>query len=235
MRRITLLLLGLALSLPAARASAGDLQVRLGAFFPRADTGADNDLFRDVNELFTRDATLEGVDSADWIGISGGAEYSFRLADAPIELGFHIDGYGRSLETSYRDFTDADGREVFQTLKVSAVPTGVTVRLVRGLRGSFQPYVGGGVDAVWYRYEEYGDFIDFFEAGLPVYSDAFLSEGWGFGAHVVAGLRIPISYDLALTAEARYLWAAKEMGGDFRRNRIDLTGVSATVGVMVRF
>jgi opacity protein-like surface antigen len=235
MRRITLLLLGLVLSLPAAEARAGDLQLRLGALFPRADTGAENDLFRDANELFTRDATLAGVDSKDWIGVTGGAEYSFRLGEAPAELGFHVDGYGRTLETSYRDFTDASGNEVFQTLKLSTVPTGVTLRLVRGLRGSFQAYAGGGVDAVWYRYEEFGDFIDFFEDDLPVFSDSFLSQGWAFGAHVVAGVRIPINYDFAITAEGRYLWAEKEMGGDFRLNRIDLTGASVTVGVMVRF
>jgi opacity protein-like surface antigen len=235
MRRITLLLLGLAVCLPAADASAGDLQIRLGPFFPRTDTGADNDLFRDVNELFTRDASLEGVDSSDWIGVSGGAEYSFKLGAAPVELGFHVDGYGRTLETSYRDFTDDFGGEIFQTLKVTIVPTGATLRLVPGWRGSFQPYVGGGVDAVWYRYEQFGDFIDFFDPDLTVTGFSFLDEGWAFGVHVVAGVRIPINYDFAITAEGRYLWAETEMGGDFRLNRIDLTGASVTLGLMVRF
>jgi len=235
MRRITLLLLGLTLSLSPTGAKAGDLQVRLGAMFPRADTGASNDLFRDLNDLFTKDASLAGVDANDWIGVSGGAEYSFRLGDTPLELGFHVDGYERTLETSYRDYTDANGRDIFQTLKLSIVPTGATLRFVHGLRGSFQLYVGGGADAVWYRYEEFGDFIDFYDPDLPVIGDSFLDDGWAFGLHAVAGFRVPISYDFALTAEGRYLWAEKDMGRDFRLNRIDLTGASVTLGFMVRF
>jgi hypothetical protein len=206
----------------------------LGAFLPRADTGAQNDLFRDVADLYTLDASLDGVSKSDWVGVAGGVEYSFRLSDAPVELGFHVDGYGRTLETSYREFQDEFGREIFQTLKLSTVPTGVTLRLVPGWRGSFQPYVGGGVDAIWYRYEEFGEFIEFFDPDFPIEFESFLSEGWAFGAHVVAGVRIPINYDFAITAEGRYLWAEKEMGGDFRQSRLDLTGATVTLGFMIR-
>jgi len=222
------------MALVPGMARAGDIHARIGAFFPRADTGAANDLFRDANELYTHGGDLSGVDSKDWIGVFGGLEYSVGFGEL-IEVGLHVDGYGRTLDTSYRDFVDEDGFEIFQTLKVTAVPTGVTLRFAPGSRTGIEPYVGGGIDAVWYRYEEFGDFIDFRDAAQPVIPDDFVSEGWAFGAHAVAGVRIPINYDFAIVAEGRYLWAEAEMGRDFRRNRIDLTGASATLGVLIRF
>jgi hypothetical protein len=52
---------------------------------------------------------------------------------------------------------------------------------------------------------------------------------------VAAGLRVPITYDLALTGEVRYQWAEQNMGGDFDQNRIDLSGPSGTLGLRLRF
>ena len=64
-----------------------------------------------------------------------------------VELGFHVDGYGKTVNTSYRDFTWDDGGEIDQTLRLTIVPSGVTLRLVpTSKRTKFAPYVGGGVD-----------------------------------------------------------------------------------------
>jgi len=216
-------------------AAASGLHLRVGAFFPRADTGAANDLFRDANELYTRDLdTLEGVSASDWVGLYGGAELTGAVGDY-LEVGVHVDGYGRTLDTLYKDFVDADGRDIFQTLKLTIVPVGATVRFIPTRREVIAPYAGGGVDLIYYKYEEYGDFVDFADTELPVVSDAFLSEGWTLGLHAVAGVRVPLNYDWSIVGEVRYQWGEHDMGDDFRLNRIDLTGASATIGVHVRF
>jgi opacity protein-like surface antigen len=214
----------LAFALAPMRAAAGALDLRAGAFFPRADSN----LFDDVNELFT-------ADKDDWVGFTGGAEYSFSVADH-VEVGLHVDGYGRTLDTEYRDFERPSGRPIEQTLKLTTVPVGATLRFVANpSRGAFTPYAGVGADVVFYEYEEFGDFIDFFDDDLPVSSDDFIDSGAAVGFHVAAGLRIPFGDDFSLVAEGRYLWAKADMGDDFRDNEIDLSGPSATIGINLRF
>jgi opacity protein-like surface antigen len=219
----------------ALPARAGGLHFRMGAFFPRADSGAANDLFADVNELYSRDFdTLEGVAASDWTGFAGGIEYTQAVAPL-LELGLHFDGYGRTLDTFYRDYLDEDGRDIFQTSKLTMVPMGVSVRVIPTRREALAPYVAAGVDAIYYRYEEFGDFVDFFDPDGLVLYDSFLSDGWAFGFHAAAGVRVPLNYDWSLVGEARYQWSATEMNQDFRLNRIDLSGLTVTVGAHVRF
>jgi opacity protein-like surface antigen len=151
------------------------------------------------------------------------------------EVGFFIDGYSRTVNTSYRDYVRPNGREITQSLKFSMVPVGATVRFGPTRRGAVAPYVGGGIGFVAWEYEEYGDFVDFDDFDLPVIEDAFFSEGTAFMWHAVAGIRIPIGDDFSLVAEGRYQWSEDDMGDDFRGNRIDLSGASATLGLNIRF
>jgi outer membrane protein with beta-barrel domain len=224
MRRVVAVLAVSVLAGLASEASAGGLDLRIGAFFPRAESN-----------LFLDDAILYTVDKGDWIGVYGGAEYSFGVADK-VELGFHIDGYGRSPNTSYRDFVRPSGREITQTLDLYTIPVGMTLRFVpRTGRGEISPYIGVGPDVVFWQYEEFGDFIDFDDPAMPVIPDHFLSDGAAFGFHVVAGVRVPISYDFGIVLEGKYIWAKDDMGEDFRGNKIDLSGPSATLGFQIRF
>lgn len=225
----------------AGPASAGGLDVRLGAFQPRArDCGLSSDqparytLFLDVCELYF-------VEKNDWTGFAWGLEYNHVLVDY-VEMGIHVDGYQKTIDTSYRDWTRPDGSDIFQTLKLNIVPFGLTVRLIpTGKRTKVAPYVGGGVDLFYYRYEEFGDFIDFWDPDLPIFYDEFRSDGVTFGFHATGGVRFYLNRDFALVAEGRYQWADTEMGGDFGANepglvnRIDLSGVSVLFGLHVRF
>src|SRR5437870_1661897 len=104
-RALAVLSLGtVAVLASAASSRAGSFDLRAGAFFPRADTGAINDLFKDDEVLYT-------VKKSDWAGLTGGGELSFRLADF-LEAGIHLDTYSRTVHTTYRDFVRQDGREI---------------------------------------------------------------------------------------------------------------------------
>src|SRR5262245_65338744 len=69
----------LLLAASARPASAGSLDLRVGGFFPRAESS-----------LFLDDASLYTVDPrSDFDGWYGGAEYSMKIHDY-IELGIHV-------------------------------------------------------------------------------------------------------------------------------------------------
>ena len=119
---------------------------------------------------------------------------------------------------------------------------GATLRLLPTDRyATLQPYVGIGPDLVFYKYEEFGDFIDFGSEELDIDSDHFRSEGVKPGFHVVGGLRVRLGHDFSVLGEARYQWARARMGDDFRPQpgqdalRLDMSGLSAVVGLSIRF
>ena len=248
MRRATLSLTLLALlAAGASQAGAGGVDVRIGGFFPRGrDCGipsnqrAEYTLFQDVCYFFF-------VDPSDFDGVYGGIEYNQVLMDY-LEVGVHYDYYSRTTDTSYRDYTWDDGSEIRQQLRLRVAPLGVTVRLLpTGKRHKVVPYVGGGVDALFYQYEEYGDFVCFPPSGgecrfdYDVVPDAFVAESTAFGYHALGGLRVYLNRDFAIVGEGRYQWGGDDMEDDFSPNepglvnRIDLSGWTATVGLHVRF
>jgi hypothetical protein len=229
-RAIPVFTLAVALTIVASAARAGGLDLRLGAFLPAANSS-----------LFHDDQSLYFVNKNDFDGFAGGAEYNTVIAHN-VELGFHVDGYGRSVDTSYRDYTRPDGSEIYQTLHLEIVPFGVSIRLVpTQKRTRIAPYVAAGPDLFYWKYEEYGDFIDFLDPTLPIYSDHFVSDGVAFGGHVAVGLRYYLNRDFAVVVEGRYQFAKADMGGDFSPNgpglvnQIDLSGTTVTAGLHVRF
>ncbi len=241
MRRVILsLTLPALLMAGASRASAGGFDLRLGAFFPRGHES----LFQDLNSLYTPigATNLRGVEPKDFIGVFGGGEFNAVVAHN-LEVGLSFDASGRSVDTSYRDYTRPDGSEIQQHLHFSTYPLGLSFRFIPTSKSvHVAPFIGGGVDAIFYHYEEVGDFIDFFDPTLAIKSDAFHDDGTAFGLHALGGVRWYINRDFAVVLEGRYQWAKKDMGHDFAPNpesglvnTIDLSGASATLGVHVRF
>jgi hypothetical protein len=228
--------------LAAVDAGAQGLDLRIGGFLPRTrDCGipssqrAEYTLFQDVCELYA-------VDANAFDGVYGGIEYEHVIMKN-VEASVHLDGYSKTVDTFYRDYErPGKGGDIFQTLRLRTAPLGVSLRFVpTSKRAKLAPFVGGGIDAVFYQYEEFGDFIDFFDPDNPIYADAFVDDGVAFGLHAFGGVRVFVNRDFAIVGEARYMWAGADMGGDFAPtgsgfvNRIDLSGWTWTVGVHVRF
>jgi len=228
--------------LVVAEAGAQGLDLRIGGFLPRlSDCGvpsslpAEYTLFQDVCELYV-------VDKNAFDGVYGGIEYN-HVITKNVEVAVHYDGSSRSVDTFYRDFErPGNGGDIFQTLRLRTAPLGVSLRLVpTSKRHKLAPYVGGGIAAVFYEYEEFGDFIDFFDPDFSIYADRFIDDGVAFGVHALGGVRFYVNRDFAIVGEARYQWAGAEMGGDFAPrepgfvNRIDLSGMTWTIGAHVRF
>lgn len=230
-RRATVMLAGAVLAGAPANVWASGLEVRVGGFFPQADSNR-----------FSENAELFDVGKKDYRGPTAGIEFSVRLVPN-LELGAHVDGYFREKDTEYRDWQRQEGTSIRQTLRLSIVPVGLTLRLVPTSRHArLAPYLAAGVDLFFWRYEAEGDFIDFQDPELPILYDRFISDGVTPGFHVAAGIRIPFNEDFSLVAEGRYQRAkVDDMKGDFSRppgeaaHQLDLSGASATLGIHLRF
>jgi outer membrane protein W len=208
----------------AGEAGASGLELRLGGMAPRADSI----LFRDDFDLYQ-------VRKKDFAGPFGGLEFTKGLT-SNLELGLSVDGYGREIPTSYRDFTRPSGREIQQTLRLVIVPASAILRVLPGGRyRKWTPYVGAGVAAMFWQYEEFGDFIDFDASGRPVVFDSFKSTGSTAGLVLNAGLRYRLNEDFQVTADFRNFSAKQRMGGDFAPNEIDLSGAAFTLGFRFNF
>ncbi len=87
---------------------------------------------------------------------------------------------------------------------------------------------------MWYRFKQEGDFFN--SETFVVRSDLLESKGWARTAHAFAGVDLSLSPRFALTTEGRYDWGEAQLdpyafeGFD----PIDLSGLSATVGIHIR-
>jgi hypothetical protein len=231
MRRVLhLIVFGVAVILPAT-AQADGVELRAGAMFPSTGTATASDCQSGCN-LFADLETLFGASKSGWVGATGGVEFSRRIVPG-VELGVHIDGYDTRRHTHYA--SSQAPPDLRQTLDLSYVPIGVSVRLMpRRTRMGITPYVAAGPDIVVWQYKEHGGYYDF--QNQAPFDDAYEASGVTPGLHVAAGVRVPLSYDVAFTTEVRYLWTSKVgMGGDFAAYDIQPGGVSATFGLRLHF
>jgi len=225
----TQMLLGVALvaglsGLVPTEAAASGIEVRLGGMLPRANS-----------ILFDDSLSLYNVEKKDFAGAFGGIEFTKTLS-RNLELGLSVDGYGREIPTSYRDYTRPSGREIEQTLRLAIVPASAILRVLPGGRyRTLTPYAGVGVAAIFWQYEEFGDFIDFGQSGRPILFDSFKSTGSTVGLVLNAGLRYRINEDFQVTADVRSFAGDQKMSGDFAPNRIDVSGTAVTLGFRVNF
>jgi hypothetical protein len=98
----------------------------------------------------------------------------------------------------------------------------------------YAPYVGAGGGAMWYRFRQEGDFIDF--ATSKVFTDAFMSQGWTPTAQAFVGTDVSLNPRFAVTAEGRYQWARSRLSTDFSQFQpIDLSGFALTAGLSIRY
>ncbi|HYV96824.1 MAG TPA: hypothetical protein VE967_05165 [Gemmatimonadaceae bacterium] len=147
--------------------------------------------------------------------------------------------------SEFRDFVDNNELPIEQSTEFARAP--LTIGLRQNLGGTGRqvgrfawvpsrvtPFVGAGAGVMYYRFKQYGDFIDF--ATMDVFPSQFVSEGWTPTAYASAGVDYSLSARIGLTAEGRYHWARANLSRDFSGfDKIDLAGLATTVGVSIRY
>lgn len=238
-----LLLLGLGGAVPALAQSTGN-----GFLFGRpsgsltvwggwAGEQADSPIFQFVTDTFS-------LSKSAFNAFTIGGDLAVNVAPS-LDAGFSL-GYASSKAGSqYRHWQDTQGNPIQQTTTLERVPLTASLKwypLGRGqMAGNLAwiprplaPFIGGGAGVMWYRFQQYGDFVDF--ADSAVVSDAFSSHHWTPTADAFAGVDYALSPRWVLTAKAQYTWAQSHLGSDFvGPNQIDLSGLSLSAGLGVRF
>ena len=133
-----------------------------------------------------------------------------------------------------RNVVDPDGTEVDQDLHLRTTPIAFTVRVLPfGQSSAIQPYVGGGLAVINWKYRESGEFIDF-NAGREIFVDTFEATGNSTGAIVLGGVRFA-GRRFTAGGEFRYQHASGDLPNGFSAPRIDLGGWTYNFTVGARF
>src|SRR5712692_9920660 len=155
MRRLARLAMCLGVIVVPAQAFAQQsVNLFIGGFNPRSEDarGTDDVLFANLGNLT--------FNIKDFNGATFGGEWLIGLGDL-FDAGLGIGFYQRTVPSVYTRLVNSDGSEIEQSLKLRTVPFAATIRfLPLGHRAVVQPYVGGGVGVMWWRYSETGQWVD---------------------------------------------------------------------------
>jgi opacity protein-like surface antigen len=248
-RPILLALVSAALLASAATSSsaqsAGDgylfhrpnVTVSLRGGYSHAD--ARSDVFDEVTSNLT-------IDRGDFSSLTFGGDVALHLTPR-FDLLF-AGSFSRARHKSeFRDFVDNNDLPIEQTTTFERIPLTANVRINFGAPGrsigNFAwipnrviPYLGAGVGAMRYQFKQEGDFVNF--ANNAVFSsilDSSISQKWTLVGQGIAGVDYYFSPQLGLSLDARYLHAKGDLGPSWKGyERIDLSGVTATVGLSFR-
>lgn len=209
------------------------LQLRVGAGRPNASSG----VFDFASERLT-------LSPNDYLGITLGADIGIPITQQ-FELQFSASTTARRAESEYRDYIDNNDLPIEQTtrlrrtplslgLRYNLVPAGRRISKLAWVPSKLVPYVAAGGGAMWYRFQQNGDFVDY--QTLDVFSSRLKSEGWTGMGYASTGVTWNFKPVVALNTELRYDHANGPLTGDFDGfDRIQLSGVGFTTGLVFRF
>jgi hypothetical protein len=178
------------------------------------------------------------VFGGDWLVSLG------RNVEASVGLGY----YQRTVPSVYANVTHPDTTEISQDLKLRTIPVTFTARLLPLGRGNaIEPYIGGGITAIRWRYSEIGEFVDQLipsaSCGISgnvctTFNARYIAQGTALGPVFVGGLRAPIGDVFSIGGELRYQKAEGTTGGianGFLGDKIDLGGWTGNFVLHMRF
>ena len=229
-------------ALPAQAQHAGDgflfhaPQVRFSIRGGYDHANAHSDVFDDAVNFLT-------LKRSDFSGLTLGADVAYALSsrvDLSLDAGFS----GTHKASEDRKFIDNNNLPIQQTTSFYRVPVTANVRFyltppgrtvghLAWIPGKVVPWVGAGGGMMWYRFRQQGDFVDY--QTNNVFPSNVSSSDWTETLQGMGGVDISLTPLMALRGETRYVWARAPLGQDFTGyNRIDLSGVQATLGLSFR-
>jgi hypothetical protein len=141
---------------------------------------------RSDGDVLYQNLSVFAFEIDDFNGGTIGAEWALGLGNF-FEAGVGASYYQRSVDSVYWDLIDEDGTEIVQEMKLRMAPIAVTARVFPlGRRIPVQPYVGGGLAMIPWRYSESGEFVD---ADDLIFQATYKDSGWAFGPVVYGGVR----------------------------------------------
>ena len=196
---------------------------------------------RDATDVLVNDRRFLTFDVSDFNSATVGGEWLVPFGHF-FEGGAGVSFSRRTVPSYYTNESRLGGGSVDQDLRLRMVPISFTIRaLPLGQSSPVQPYVGGGLAVIPWRYSESGDFVDFSNpVNLEIFHDSFVGSGTATGGLALAGIRF--AGDRAVGGfEVRYQRAkadlpASEFASSVNPNpTIDLGGWTYQFTAGVRF
>lgn len=215
------------------------LTLRVGAGRPNASNG----VFAVTDAQGRRLLTLN---PNQFVGANFGAELGVPFSQK-LELQLSVSSATRTANSEYRDFVDNNDLPIEQASRLARVPmslglrynltpAGRAVSKLAWVPNRFVPYVAAGGGAMYYRFRQNGDFVDFRSANSRVFTARLESNGWTSMAYAASGLSWSVLPAVALSTELRYDHSSAPMRGDFTGfGNTSLSGVSLSSGLQFRF
>lgn len=192
---------------------------------------------RDSGDVLLEDLQSLAFEVKDFNGGLLNGEWLIGFGDR-IEFGLGAGFYQRTVPSVYADFVDSDGSEIEQDLKLRIVPVTATVKFLPfGRAGDFQPYAGGGVALLNWKYSEVGEFVDFVDDGA-IFRDQYVASGSTVAPIAFGGVRVPVSGDVfAFNGELRWQGGKGDLPAEsgLLGDTIDLGGISVIGSFQIRF
>ena len=198
---------------------------------------AGGDLFSFVSDQLT-------VDRSDFHAraVSGGVGVSLTPR---LDIVTALEMSRHAIQSEYRDYVMPDRSAIGQTTRLDQSTIAAGIRFSPTGRGHevsryafiprrVTPYLGGGLNVVYYSFVQRGQFVDF--ADLKIFTDAFMSDGWAAGPYAQTGADLQVWRRVFVNVDARYAWVHSSLGPDFVGFQgIDLTGFKGSTGISVMF
>lgn len=193
-------------------------QLKIGLFQPEMNS--------DLWEINMENLALGKQDMLD---ITYGAEYEFfinRFLSVSLEGG----QYQKTVFSQYLDWEYEDGTPIYQNLSLRITSFELDLKLYPlGHKKIFFPFIGAGVGIYGWRYEQWGDFINF--------EDLTVSEGYAetstysLGFNGKAGFGIRFGHVFGLTFQAKYQYLKGRLSSFFEGfEKLDLSGFQYSLG-----
>ena len=215
------------LLVPSIASAQQTLNFSVGGFVPKGFSD------RDIDDVLVNNQDFLAFDIDDFHGATFGAEWLANLGDK-FEAGLGTGYYSGSAPAVYYDFVNANGSEIEQDLKLRVVPFTATVRfLPMGHGKGIEPYIGGGVGVLSWKYKEAGQFL---ATDGSIFRDEFEADGTASGPLFLGGVRVPVG-QWGFGFELRHQSGEGKIPveDDFAGTSIDLSGFSYNFTMHVRF
>ena len=227
MRRMILAVAAVVLLVPTVASAQQSINFSVGGFVPRGEDG------RDREDVLVNNLDFLAFNIKDFNGATFGAEWLASLGKN-FEAGLGTGYYARTVPTVYLDFVNLNGTEIEQDIKLRVVPFTATIRfLPLGHHNGIEPYIGGGVGVLAWRYSETGEFL---ATDSSIFRGNFVTNGSASGPLFLGGIRIPVG-SWGIGFEARHQSGEGKIPAedDFAGTKIDLGGFTYNFTVHVRF
>jgi hypothetical protein len=168
---------------PVPAAAQQTINFSFGGFSPKAEDA------RDPNDVLVNNQSFLLFDTSGLHGVKFGGEWLVPIGNF-FDAAGGIEFFQNSTlaEDRFSEF-EGTGDPILAELKLRTVPISATFRfLPLGRQGGVQPYIGGGVSIINYRYSETGDFVA--DDNVTIIHGNFVGDGWKAGPVVLDRARL---------------------------------------------